>query len=306
VTPRIGNAPVSYGVFGTTVEGASPRDLLASVSAAGYDGCELGPPGFFGSAESTAEAFASQGLALVGSYAPIHLAADDATVEADLARIELSCRELVAGGGGLVILADEGSEELLRNPARPWDDRSLALDDAQWTLLGARLRRARDLAQRYGLDTSFHPHISTYVESPWEVERLLGISDVSLTVDIGHVRLAGGDAARCLADWYPRVNHVHIKDASVEVVADARRERRTDFDEWWAGVCTPLGAGDVDIDAVLDVLVDRGYEGWLVVEQDRGPTTLADYPAVADEQAANHTWLRTRWDAAMARRGVTT
>jgi inosose dehydratase len=92
------------------------------------------------------------------------------------------------------------------------------------------------------------------------------------------------------------VNHVHIKDVRLDVLRSAQAEHRTDFDTWWANVATPLGGGDVDIDAVLAVLAATGYDGWLVVEQDRAPTAARDYPAVAAEQAANLGWLRSRVD----------
>ena len=299
---RIGNAPVSYGVFGTTIVGASPTDLLASIAAAGYEGSELGPPGFFGTPEQTGAAFAAAGLATVGAYVPVHFALDDDTVAFDLERMAVTCRELAAAGGGLAILADEGSQALLHNPARPWDDRALALDGQQWEVLAERVGYAIDLAGRFGITCSFHPHISTYVESPWEAEKLLELTDVALTLDIGHVRLAGGDPADFAAAWSERINHVHIKDVDLSVIQAARAEKRTDFDVWWANVCTPLGAGDVDIEGFLGALYRTGYDGWLVIEQDRQPTSLAEYPAVAAEQARNRRWLADR--VAVARNKV--
>jgi inosose dehydratase len=298
---RIGNAPVSYGVFGATIGGASPDDLLASISSAGYHGCELGPPGFFGTVEETASAFSRHGLAAVGSYVPIHFALDDATVAADLDRMALTCRELAATGGGLAILADEGADVLLHHPARPWDDRALALTGDRWQLLAQRVRRAVDLASDHGLGCSFHPHISTYIESPWEVERLLELTDVSLTLDIGHIRLAGGDPAECATAWRDRIDHVHIKDVELAILAQARDSGRRDFDQWWAHVCTPLGDGDVDVDALLSALLGIGYQGWLVIEQDRRPTGVAEYPAVAEEQRRNLHWLAGRVAAAVGR-----
>jgi len=296
----LANAPVSYGVFGTTVAGASPADLLDTVAGTGYQGCELGPPGFFGSPQATAQAFADRGLQAVGSYVPVHFALDDATVDADLARMAVTCAELAAAGAGLAILADEGSDVLLANPARAWDDRSLALSDEQWTTLAERVRRAVDLAATYGVRCSFHPHISTYVESPWEVERLLELTDVHLTLDIGHLQLSGGDPLECAQAWSDRINHLHIKDVDLSVLAAAKAARRTDFDEWWAGVCTPLGRGDVDIPGFLDVVLRTGYDGWLVIEQDRGPATLEQYPAVAQQQLENRQWLASQVDTALA------
>ena len=288
---RLGNAPVSYGVFGTTIDGASPTDLLTSIAAAGYQGSELGPPGFFGTPTQTAEAFAAAGLSAVGSYVPVHFALDDATVSDDLERMKTTCAELVACGGGLAILADEGSPELLLNPARSWDDRSLALSDETWAMVIPRVQEAIAIAASFGLECAFHPHISTYVESPWEVQRLLDTTDMNLTLDIGHMKLAGADPTECLSAWKDRIRHVHIKDVDMQVIDAAKSERRTDFDEWWSGVCTPLGRGDVDIATFVESLIGGGYDGWLVVEQDRRPTSLAEYPVVAAEQEANRVWL---------------
>src|SRR5581483_1376799 len=134
-----------------------------------------------------------------------------------------TCEELSAcGGTGLVILADEGSPELLLNPARPYADRSLALDGPAWRRLARLTGQAMEIAADYGLRTSFHPHVSTYVESPWEVEWLLALTDVPLTLDTGHILLADGDPAQCLRGWRPRVNHVHLKDVRLEVLRSAK------------------------------------------------------------------------------------
>lgn len=295
----IGNAPVSFGIFGTTAGSAAPADMLDALADAGYAGSELGPPGLFGTAAETADAFANAGLRAIGAYIPLHLAMDEDTFEEDLARMALTCDELQATGASLAILADEGSPTLLAHPART--DRQLALDTAQWALAARRLQRAVALAQSRGLAASFHPHISTYVESAWEVDRLLDTTDVSLTLDIGHMALAGADPVQCTRDWASRIDHVHIKDARLDVLQRAKAERRTDFDEWWADVCVPLGTGDVDIDGVLNALAAQGYQGWLVVEQDRAPTSAEQLPSVAAEQAANHRWLTDHWSRAEAR-----
>ena len=289
----LGNAPVSFGIFGTTAGSAAPADMLRALAASGYDGCELGPPGLFGSPSQAASLFDEVGLDAIGAYVPLHLALDDATFEDDLRRMALTCEELAATGAPLAILADEGSPELLVNPARV--DTTLALDSRAWARAAERLARAVDLARSNGLAASFHPHISTYVESAWEVERLLETSDVSLTLDIGHMALAGADPAACVLDWSSRIDHVHIKDVDLGVLQRAKEQSRTDFDEWWADVCVPLGSGDVDIDAVLAALADHRYAGWLVVEQDRAPTSAEELNAVASVQQDNLSWLAPRW-----------
>jgi inosose dehydratase len=290
----IGSAPVSFGVYGS-VEALAvpPLALLDHAVSAGYGGMELGPPGFFGTPQETADAFGERGLHVIGAYVPIHFTADDATLEADLARMAITLQELVAAARptGLAILADEGSETLLHHPTRAWDDRRLALDEDGWRRLAVGVARAVELADGAGIATSFHPHISTYVESPWEVERLLESTTVDLTIDTGHVWLAGGDPTELLQGYAERVNHVHLKDVRGEVLARARADRRTDFDAWWGDVATPLGAGDVDLDAFLAGLARTDYDGWLVVEQDRLPLTDEPIEPVAKEQAANRRWV---------------
>ncbi len=291
MTTRAGSAPVSFGVYGRPIATIAdlPDRMLDAVARAGYAGCELGPPGFLGGPAETAERFARRGLAAIGAYAPVHFAAGDDVVAADLAGVDRSCRELVACGGGIVILADEGSEILLSHPAH---DRDLALDDAGWRRLAQRARDAVELAQGYGLEVSFHPHISTYVEAPWEIERLLASTTVGLTIDTGHLQLAGGDPVACLRAWRARVNHVHLKDVRVAVLDEARARGLTDFDAWWGDVCVPSGGGDVDLAGFLHELRAGGYDGWLVVEQDRAPlATLADLEAAATEQRGNLEWL---------------
>ena len=293
---RLGNAPVSFGVFGTTGGSAAPADMLTALAAAGYDGSELGPPGLFGTPSAAAALFHSLGLQSVGAYVPLHLALDDDSFEADLERMAVTCRELTATGAQLAILADEGSPELLLHPAR--EGTELALDTAAWQRATHRLARAVALAREHGLAASFHPHISTYVESAWEVDRLIDTTDVTLTLDIGHMALAGADPVDCVHRWRDRIDHIHVKDVDRGVLQAAKSDGRADFDAWWVDVCVPLGAGDVDIDGVLAALVATNYDGWLVVEQDRGPTSVDELEAVAAGQAANREWLAHHWLAA--------
>jgi inosose dehydratase len=47
--------------------------------------------------------------------------------------------------------------------------------------------------------------------------------------------------------------------------------------------------------------VGQGYDGWLVVEQDRAPTSAEQLPSVAAEQAANYRWLADHLAHAEAR-----
>jgi inosose dehydratase len=193
---------------------------------------------------------------------------------------------------GLVILADEGDDLLLSAPRK---DRSLSLDRAGWERLADVVSIASERARGHGLEVSFHPHISTYVELPEEIERLLELTDVSLTFDVGHIVLAGGDGVELFRAWRERVNHIHIKDVRRAVFEDFRASPIGGFNDWWPEVCTPLGKGDSGLDAFADAVRASGYDRWIVVEQDRAPLTVDSVDSVFADQAANLRWLHERF-----------
>ena len=66
-----------------------------------------------------------------------------------------------------------------------------------------------------------------------------------------------------------RVTHVHLKDVELQALDDARAGRIEGFHAALERrIFTELGAGVLDLPAVLGALADRGYDGWLMVEQD--------------------------------------
>jgi inosose dehydratase len=177
---RVANAPVSFGAFELTATGAyplpDPDAVLAAIADAGYEGTELGPPGYLG---DSAELPRRHGLDLVAGFAPLP----------DLPRV---LDLLHAGGGGIPVLADAGPR-----------DGEMDLDAVQ---------RAADLCRGRGFEPAFHPHLGTRVETPSEIEALLDATDVGLVLDTGHLLRGGGDPVRAAREWASRIVHVHLKD----------------------------------------------------------------------------------------------
>ena len=292
---KVGAAPVSFGVYGPPegAGGLSPEQLVAAMASSGYDGGEFPPAGYAGPPGVAARLFQRHGLIPVGIYIPVHFT-DPALLVGDEARMEEALRELQGAGTGphLAILADEGSEVLLRNPSRG-DDPTHALGPGDFRELCATADRTAAEIRKRGLTPSFHPHISTYVESPSEVERFLELTDIDLTFDTGHIALGGGDILDCLAAWRERINHIHLKDVRLAVLEDAKSRGRVDFDVWWAEVSVPLGEGDLPLEEFLAHLSEAHYQGWVVVEQDRAPiSSQAELPAAAEVQRRNLRWVR--------------
>ena len=152
--------------------------------------------------------------------------------------------------------------------------------------------RAAETARERGFEPVFHHHTSTYVESVEEIEQLLEDTDIPLLLDCAHLVVAGGDPLQALADWGERIDAIHIKDVRLDVLAGVKAERADTLTAWQRGLFCALGEGDVDLAGFCRGVEALGYDGWVVVEQDRVLASEADYERAADDQAANRRWLK--------------
>jgi inosose dehydratase len=267
--------------------------VLAAIAEAGYEGTELGPPGYLGREETLRARLEARGLALAGGYIPLRFS-QPRRWEDDLAAMArtLDLFDAADGAEARAVLADAGSPERLANPGRARIKTSLGLDDAGWRRLADGIARAVELARTRGYEPVFHHHTGTFVEAPWEIERMLELTDVGLLLDTGHLALGGGDPVEALALWGARVSHVHVKDVRLEVLERALADRADMTEVWRRGVFCELGTGDVELRAFFAALGKLGYDGWLVVEQDRIPAPGEDPREAAEAQARNRRWLR--------------
>jgi inosose dehydratase len=296
VKVRVANAPCSYGAFEITVgvlpNVPGPEQVLEAIAAAGYDGTELGPPGYLGEGGTLRSRLERFSLELAGGYIPIRFS-EPARWEDDLGAMAttLDLFQAADGGDARPVLADAGSRKRLANPGRAARDRSVALDETGWRRFADGVSRAAELARRRGFEPTFHHHTGTYVEAPWEIERLLELTDVGLLLDTGHLALGGGDPSEALRDWRQRIDHVHVKDVRTEVLEGVVADRADMAEAWQRGVFCELGAGDVDLDTFFAELAASDYSGWLVVEQDRIPSPTEDAADAIESQAHNRRWL---------------
>jgi inosose dehydratase len=270
-----------------------PEQVLDAMAGAGYAGTELGPPGYLGELEDLRDRLENRGLALVGGYIPIRFSEPEHWDE-DLAAMDrtLGLFSAADGSEAKAVLADGGSPERAQLPGRAASDPSIGLDGAGWRRLLDGVARAADLARTRGFEPTFHHHTATFVEAPWEIERVLESTDVGLLLDTGHLALGGGDPTVALRDWGARINHVHIKDVRNDVLAGVIADRADMPEAWRRGVFCELGTGDVDLDAFFGELAGSGYSGWLVVEQDMVPQSPQDAAEAEASQVRNRAWLR--------------
>jgi inosose dehydratase len=293
---RVANAPLSYGAFemtvGTDFAVPDPERVLEAIGAAGYAGTDLGPPGYLGDTATLGERLERNGLALVGGFVPMRFSEAEG-FEEDVPALHhtLDLFDAAAATGARPVLCDAGSPARAANPGRGGEDLSLQLDQAAWNRLAGAVGKAADIARERGYDPVFHHHTSTYVEGLPEIERFLADTDVELLLDSGHLLVAGGDPVKALEEWDERIGAVHIKDVRLNVLAQVKEERADTLTAWRRGLFCALGQGDVDLDGFCAALSARGYDGWVVVEQDRVLDDITAFEGAAQEQIANRRWL---------------
>lgn len=274
-TIRIGNAPVSWGVYEADRPNPPFASVLDAIARAGYEGTELGPYGYLPTeAEALGRELGSRGLALGSSFVALPL--EEARRRERCVETSLVVARLLASQGvGELILADDEDPARSRIAGRVPGDGSGGWSDAQWTEAAATIHAvAGALRDELGMRVVLHHHAGTFVETPDEIDRLLSETEpelVGLLLDTGHCVYGGGDPVDIVKRHGSRIGYVHLKDVREE---ELQRVVTTDIameEAWKRGVFCPLGEGVVDFPQVVASLRGRGFGGWMIVEQDVVP-----------------------------------
>ncbi len=278
---RIATAPVSWGIM--EVEGWARQQtyeaVLDEMVQAGYTGTELGPYGFLPTdSQELKRELEKRNLTLIGAFVPLPLAHPERHPEGMRCALE-TARLLAANGAPYIVLADEMNERRMAIAGSAgFDD---GLTDAQWEGARKLISSIAKTAQELGVRSVFHHHCGTFVETPAEVGRLLGLTDPNLLgicLDTGHYFYGGGDPVEFARTQAERIWHLHLKDIRADVLEKVRRERIGYLDAVRSGVFCELGQGNVSLAGVIHELAQAGFDGWAVFEQDIDPTVAGANP----------------------------
>jgi inosose dehydratase len=270
MTVRIGVNPIGWTNDDLeTLGDDTPLEVcLAEARQAGFAGIELGRKFPRRPAELRA-ALAPHGLDLVSGWYGSHLLRRGATEE--IAAMQAHAGLLAALGSKVMVFAEETGSVHGRLGV-PLSTRP-RVPDQDWKRFGDALTEvAEHLAER-GMRLAYHHHMGTVVETEAEIDRLMAATGpaVGLLLDTGHLTYAGGDALAVARRHAARIAHVHCKDVRPTVLAAARRADRSFLDAVVDGVFTVPGDGCVDYRALLGLLREASYSGWLVVEAEQDP-----------------------------------
>ncbi len=181
---------------------------------------------------------------------------------------DLGCAELYVAAAGLDEPMRSGKTRRDAAGQVTPDD---AMTDEQFAQFGKALGAFADATLAEGVNSCFHPHVGTVIETAAELDTLLGhvaTDALGLGLDTGHIAWAGDDPVAVCLRHLPSVRTLHLKDVNRDVRDQgvAAGWSYGQFTE--AGVFAELGEGMVDFPVILTALADSGFDGWLIVETD--------------------------------------
>jgi inosose dehydratase len=273
---RIGINPISWSNDDLpSLGGETPLEVaLSEGRSIGYEGFELGNK-FPRESKALARVLDAHGLSLVSGWYSGRLAAR--AVDEEIASVEPHLR-LLADNGAAVMVYGEVADSIQGAPP-PLYKRPRFLTEAAWQGYADRLNAfARHTLSR-GVRLAYHHHMGAYVQAPEDVDELMRRTgeEVGLLFDSGHMTFAGGDAVAMLARHARRVCHVHCKDVRPAVLKLARNRNWSFLEAVINGAFTVPGDGVVDFRALLAILHEHAYQGWLVVEAEQDPVVAPSY-----------------------------
>ena len=274
---KIANAPCSWGILEFELEGKALgyKQVLNEIAETGYTGTELGDWGFM--PINPSELFNelnNRKLDMLGAFVPVALS-DESAHNKGIARV-LETANLMYDAGytnALIVLADNNGTvpERTKNAGRITTEHLLPIGKYKTIAKGADAI-ARAVKDKYGMRTVFHHHGAGFVETPQEIDLLMQFTDpslVGLCFDTGHFRLGGGqDLIEIMDRYYDRIWHIHFKDYSPAVGKLVVENSLDYFEAVSNGIFCELGKGDVPFKTIKEYLERKGYNGWIVVEQD--------------------------------------
>lgn len=273
---KTGIAPDSWGVWFPQHEKQTPwYRCMDEMKLAGYAGVELGPWGYFpNSNPALKNALEARGLALVAGTVGGNFL-DDASIDE-------MCKTIDEIAPVLKDFPEAKYIVLLPPMYTDLETGELCMDkdlsEAQWITYCKNVQRACDHVAKYGLIGTFHPHVDSHVQTEEQIESLLNNTDVQLCLDTGHHVYGGGEPISFYKKHADRIPYIHVKDCNLAVKKQMDEEKWSFAKAVVEGIMTEPGNGTIDLAELHKALEEKGYDGWVIVEQDLFPVKSFDDP----------------------------
>lgn len=276
----IATAPCSWGVWypDGTPSGTPWQTFLDQATEAGYKALELGPDGYLPTDEAQLRhELDSRGLTLCSGTA-VYLFDTYENFDDFKPQVETLCKRLSAFDAKYLVVMDESD-------VGQYSEKKAAYAPALWNKYFSMFKALGDYTQNeWGIETVYHPHIKSLIETEDEIERMMESTGLRLCFDIGHHAYVNGSgkkgdesALAFMRKWPQKIAYLHFKNVDEAVFARVQAEHLDSDTAFDLDVMCDLADGTVDYTKVKQVLDDIGFSGIGVIEQDMPRAT----PAVA-------------------------
>ena len=217
------------------------KTFVREAAEAGYEGVELaGHPDKLGPADEVVDFVKSLGLEISAFGGGMTVDYHEPARERNLSELKYMEQlgvdtKMVCGG-------------FLGPPRR-------TVIDAEYVEFAEQLAWLCDEAEQHGVSVAFHPHRGSIVETGDELEKVLSrVPKLRICVDIAHLEACHQDAMDFIERFSEKIIYTHIKDF-----------------HWGTKSFMEMGQGDSKLDpgACVKLLIEKGYQGWMVAELDR-------------------------------------
>jgi inosose dehydratase len=269
VTKRLPKAKVGIVALNWKFEMAKSDDFLRRIAAYGFKGIQISVE------QANSDLFLSQmkanNIAKAEQYLDIACDENGPLKSADAHSQEIVDAAIRAGVEMLVFAVDGTLERDIyagRTHLGPH------LTELGYQKLADHITKYALQAKRAGMRSSFHPHSATYIETPEETRKLMGLLDyelVGMCLDVGHWIVGGGDPVQGVIEYGKRVTHVHIKDVDPEIL---KKLVNGEYERMHIAVedhylFVPAGEGALDLAGLFNELEKIGFSDWMMSEQDK-------------------------------------
>jgi inosose dehydratase len=277
---RIGIAPISW--VNDDIPGLGDHytqdQVLSEMASLGYIATEMGR--LFSQDPPSLKAKLEQyGIQLASKFVGV-LFSDESRLEEELQTFQQWVNYLHEMGCKHVIVCEMGGS-MHWDPRRSPEDKTIQrLTDSGWASLVEGLHRAAKLCEPFGMKLVYHFHAGTVVETAEEIDRLMALTDpnlVHLLYDTGHALYGGYDPLELLHKYEDRIEYVHVKDVRRDVLEQVRNEQLDFRTAVLKGMFTVPGDGCIDFAPIFEKLIEKQYDGWIIVEAEQDPAIAHPY-----------------------------
>lgn len=286
---QITGAPCCWGVDDVANPYLPPWELVLEEAAkAGYKAIELGPYGYLPiDSKRVSEELDKNGISIVAGTIFNDLVSRDNYENLihqvdDICGIITKLPELPFEEGQhfkapYLTVMDWGHEE--RDFAAGHSDIAPRLTDEQWNTMMENIRGICRQSAKWGVRPVIHPHAGGYIEFADEIDRMA--ADISYDVagiclDTGHLKYSGMEPLEWLKKYADRLDYIHFKDINGQVYEQVMNSHIRFFEGCGIGSMCPIGTGIIDYPAILELLRQIHYNGYITIEQERDPRNSGD------------------------------